>query len=117
MAKGYNRPKGPKVGGSGGGMMQRIQQMQEQMENIQAQLAEETVTASVGGGVVKVTMTGDQVCKKVEVDPELLKDGDPELLQDMLMSAFNMGLEKSRELQTQRMGPITGGLSGILPGL
>jgi len=117
MAKGYNKPKSPKMGGGGGGMMQHLQQMQEQMETIQAKLSEETVTASVGGGVVKITMTGDQVCKQVQIDPELLNDGDSELLQDMLLSAINMGLEKSRELQSQRMGSITGGLSGIIPGL
>ena len=61
MAKGFNRPQPVK----GGGMMQQIKKMQEQMEAAQAQLAEETVTATVGGGAVKVTMTGDQDRKSV----------------------------------------------------
>lgn len=117
MAKGYNRPKGPKIGSGGGGMMQQLQRMQEQMEAVQDQLSVETVTASVGGGVVKVTMSGDQVCRKVEIDPEMLKDADPEMLQDLLLSAINMGLDKSRELQNERMGPVTGGLAGMMPGL
>lgn len=72
MAKGFNRP----VGGAPAGGMGQIRKMQEQMAAIQAQLGEETVTASVGGGALKVTMTGDQSCKSVEIDPELLKDAD-----------------------------------------
>ena len=119
MAKGFNRPKGSKIGspggGAGGGMMQQFQKMQEQMETVQAQLALETVTASVSGGAVKITMSGDQICKGVEIDAELLKDPDVELLQDLLMTAINQGLEKSRELQSERMGAVTGGLAGMLP--
>lgn len=110
MAKGYNRPPG---GGGGGGMMNQIKRLQEQMEAVQAQLAEETVTATVGGGAIKVTMTGDQKCKAVEVDPELLKDLDAEMLQDMLLSAVNLALDQSRQLQADRMGPLTGGLGGL----
>jgi len=103
---------------SGGeGMMQQLQQMQAQMEAIQEQLTMETVTATVGGGVVKVTMSGDQVCRKVEIDPSLLEDPDVEMLQDLVMSAVNMSLDKSRELQNERLGSLTGGLSGMLPGM
>lgn len=115
MAKGFNRPKGG-AGGMGGGMMQQIKRLQEQMEQTQAQLAEETVTATVGGGAVKVTMTGDQRCKALEIDPELLKDADAEMLQDMLLSCVNMALDQSRKLAEDRMGPLAGGLSGM-PGL
>ena len=57
MAKGFN--KGPAMGGQGG-MMQQIQKLQKQMEEAQAKLAEETVSATAGGGAIKVTMTGDQ---------------------------------------------------------
>jgi nucleoid-associated protein EbfC len=111
MAKGFNRPKG--MGGSQGGMLAQIQKMQQQMEVIQAQLAEETVTASVGGGAVKVTMTGDQKCKAVTIDPELLKDADPEMLQDLILSAVNMALDQSRDLAAEKMGPLAGGASGL----
>jgi len=52
MAKGFNRPAGGKMGGGGGGMMDQLRKMQEQMARIQEQLAEETVTATVGGGAV-----------------------------------------------------------------
>ena len=108
MAKGFNRPAGG--GGGGGGMMQQIQRLQEQLAQAQAQLAEETVTASAGGGAVKVIMTGDQKCKSVEISPELLKDTDSEMLQDLVLSAVNMALEQSRQLASERLGPLTGGL-------
>ena len=111
MAKGFNRPAGG--GMQQGGMMGQLRKLQEQMEAVQAQLAIETVTASVGGGALKVTMTGDQKCKAVEIDPELLKDADAEMLQDLLLSAVNMALEQSRQLQADRMCPLAGGLGGL----
>lgn len=108
MAKGFNRPAG--AAGGAGGMMAQIQKLQKQMEEAQAQLAVETVTASVGGGAIKVTMTGDQKCKSVEISPDLLKDADAEMLQDLVLSAVNMALDQSRELASQKMGPLAGGL-------
>ena len=107
MAKGFN--KGPAMGGQGG-MMQQIQKLQKQMEEAQAKLAEETVSATAGGGAIKVTMTGDQKCKSVEISPEFLKDADAEMLQDMVLSAVNMALDESRALQEKLMGPLAGGL-------
>ncbi len=112
MAKGFNRPPGGKTGG-GGGMMQQLKALQEQMEAVQAQLAEETVTASVGGGAVKVTMTGDQHCREVTIDPALLEDADAEMLQDLILSAVNMALDQSRDLASERMGPLAGGVPGL----
>jgi DNA-binding YbaB/EbfC family protein len=97
----------------GGGMMGQLRKMQEQMAAVQAQLAEETVSVTVGGGAIKVTMTGAQVCTGVEIDPELLKDVDAEMLQDMVLSAVNMALDKSRALAEERMGPLAGGLGGL----
>ena len=108
MAKGFN--KGPAMGGGQGGMMQQLQKLQKQMEETQAQLADELVTATAGGGAIKVTMTGDQKCREVMIDPELLKDADAEMLQDLVLSAVNMALDQSRELANQRLGPLSGGL-------
>jgi len=107
MAKGFNRPAG---GGGQAGMMQQIQRLQQQMAEGQEKLAQETVSATVGGGAVKVTMTGDQKCQSVEIDPFLLKEVDAEMLQDLVLTAVNLALEKSRELQEQVMGPLAGGL-------
>ncbi len=106
MAKGFN--KGQQMGS--GGMMAQLQKMQQQLADAQAQLAEETVTSTVGGGAVKVTMTGDQKCKSVEINPDLLKDSDAEMLQDLVLSAVNMALDQSRALAEQRLGPLAGAL-------
>ncbi|RJP50795.1 MAG: YbaB/EbfC family nucleoid-associated protein [Anaerolineaceae bacterium] len=107
MAKGFN--KAPAMGGQGG-MMQQLQKLQQQMEEAQARLAEETVSATAGGGAIKVVMTGDQKCKSVEISPDFLKDADAEMLQDMVLSAVNMALDQSRELQQKLMGPLAGGM-------
>jgi DNA-binding YbaB/EbfC family protein len=107
MAKGFNRPAGA---GGQGGMMQQIQRLQQQMTEAQEKLAQETVTATAGGGAVKVTMTGGQKCQSVTVDPALLKDADAEMLQDLVLAAVNLALDQSRELQEKVMGPLAGGL-------
>jgi DNA-binding YbaB/EbfC family protein len=107
MAKGFN--KMPGMGGQAG-MMAQLQKLQQQMAAAQEQLAIETVTATAGGGAIKVTMTGDQHCKGVEIDPEFLKDADAEMLNDMVLTAVNLALDKSRELQEKLMGPLAGGL-------
>ena len=98
------------MGGGQSGMMQQLQKLQKQMEVEQAKLADETVTATAGGGAIKITMTGDQKCRDVVIDPELLKDADAEMLQDLVLSAVNMALDQSRELANQRLGPLSGGL-------
>jgi len=107
MAKGFNRPPG---GGGQGGMMQQLQRFQQQMAEAQEKLAQETVSVTAGGGAVKVTMTGGQHCQSVEIDPALLKDADAEMLQDLVLTAVNLALDKSRELQQEVMGPLAGGL-------
>lgn len=112
MAKGFNRPMGG-GGMAGGGMMGQIKKMQEQLAAAQEQLAVETVTASVGGGVIKINMTGDQHCKNVQIDPEILKDADPEMLQDLVLSAINAALDQSRDMASEKMGPLAGGLGGL----
>ncbi|MEW5871614.1 MAG: YbaB/EbfC family nucleoid-associated protein [Chloroflexota bacterium] len=106
MAKGYKAPKMP----GQMGMMGQLQKLQQQIEETQAKLADETVTATAGGGAVKVTVTGDQRCRGVEIDPEVLKDADVDMLQDLLLTAFNSALDKSREMAAERLGPLAGGL-------
>jgi hypothetical protein len=80
------------------------------MVEAQEKLAQETVIATAGGGAVKVTMTGDQKCQSVTIDPALMKDADAEMLQDLVLTAVNLALDQSRELQQQVMGPLAGGL-------
>jgi DNA-binding YbaB/EbfC family protein len=103
------RPNIPQKGGQMG-MMQQIQKLQEQLAQTQEQLAQETVNYSAGGGAIKVVMTGDQRCQSVEIDPELLKDTDIEMLQDLVLAAVNGALDASRALASERLGPLAGGL-------
>ena len=114
MGKGKGRNRGfsrSTLGGGGqAGMMQQLQQMQQQLAEAQEKLAEETVTATAGGGAIKVTVTGDQKCTNVEIAPELLEDIDAEMLQDLVLSAVNLALDKSRELAAEKMGPLASGL-------
>ena len=110
MAK---RSKAQKMGGSpmgGAGMMQQLQALQDQMMKAQESLADETVEATVGGGVVKVVATGDQKIVSIEIQPEVLEDADAEMLQDMILTAVNSALDKSRELAEEKLGPLAGGL-------
>ena len=105
MAKGYNMPKKNPMG-----MMQQLQKLQEQLEQTKAQLAEETIEYSAGGGAVKVVVSGAQHCQAITIDPALLQDGDVEMLQDLILAAINGGLDASRQLEADRMGPLAGGL-------
>jgi DNA-binding YbaB/EbfC family protein len=110
MAKRSKRQKAAGGAMGGMGMMQQLQQLQEQMMQAQDSLAEETVTATVGGGVVKVVATGDQKIVSIEIDPEILEDADAEMLQDMILTAVNSALEKGQELAAEKLGPLAGGL-------
>ena len=69
------------------------------------ELKGETVTGTAGGGAVQVIVTGDQKCTEVHISPELLKEEDPSLLQDLLVAAINNALEASRDLMEERLHP------------
>jgi hypothetical protein len=105
MAKGFNAPKKNPMG-----MMQQIQKLQEQLQQAQEALAQETVEYSAGGGAIKVVMTGDQRCQSVTIDPALLEENDPEMLQDLILTAVNGALGASRALASERLGPLSSGL-------
>ena len=105
MAK---RPKSSGGNLGGKGVMQQIQQLQEQMIKAQEKLAEEKVIGSAGGGAVQITVTGDQRVLSVVVEQELIEDGDQELLQDLILTAINQGLERSRNLAEEKLGPLAG---------
>ncbi len=109
MAKRSKRQRMKSTPG-GMGMMQQLQQLQEQMVAAQEALAEETVTATAGGGVISVVATGDQQIQSITIAPEILEDADAEMLQDLILAAVNNALEQSRELAAERLGPLAGGL-------
>ena len=96
-------------------MMKQMQQMQAKMAKIQDELAEETVEATAGGSAVKIVITGQQRIRSVEIDPSVVDPEDVEMLQDLMVAAFNEALAKSQELAASRMAALTGGLK--IPGL
>lgn len=96
-------------------LMRQVEQMQNRMAKAQEEIAAATVQGSAGGGVVTVTMTGDQEIRDVVIKPEVVDPDDVETLQDLVLAAMNDALQRSKELQAQRLGEITGGM-GLPPG-
>ncbi len=90
------------------GMAQQIQAMQQQLMDAQKELAEAEVTGSAGGGAVTITLRGDQTCTGVEIKPEVLEDADAEMLQDLVMAAFNQAQEALQQQAAERLGPFAG---------
>jgi DNA-binding YbaB/EbfC family protein len=102
----------------GMGNLQRMAlQMQQEMERIQAELAETEVEGSAGGGVVRAVVTGKQSLVSVTIDPSAVDANDVEMLQDLVTAAVNEALDASRRVAEQKMGALTsmtGGLGGLL---
>ena len=98
-----------------GKLMKQAARMQQQMEEVQAQLATRTVEATSGGGAVKVTAKCDGSIASIKVDPQALNPSDAQLLEDMLLTAANQALGQAREISNSEMAKITAGLS--LPGM
>jgi DNA-binding YbaB/EbfC family protein len=98
-------------------MLKQVQQMQEEMAKAQEELKNETVEATAGGGTVTVVMTGELKVSEVRIDPEAVDPDDVELLQDLVLAAFNEALRSAQELQTRKLGAATGGLGDLAGGL
>jgi len=99
-------------------LLQQVGQMQEQMQQAQAELARETVEATAGGGMVTVTADGAGEIKQIKIDPKAIDSNDPEMLEDMILAAVNEAIRSSRSLMESKLGGLAGGLGGLgLPGL
>ena len=98
-----------------GKLMKQAARMQQQMEQVQAQLAARTVEASSGGGAVKVVAKCDGNIASIKIDPQALNPADATLLEDMIITAANQALTQAREISNAEMGKVTQGLS--LPGM
>ena len=95
-------------------MLKQVQQMQDRMNKVQAELDTETVEASAGGGAVRVVATGNQKVVSVTIDPEAASDID--MLQDLVVTAMNEAMESSKKLAASKMQSVASGL-GLPPGL
>jgi DNA-binding YbaB/EbfC family protein len=91
-------------------MMRKIAQMQTDMAAAQQALAAETVEGSAGGGMVKVVVTGSGDVQRVSIDASVVDPDDIETLEDLVVAAVADGLRRAAELQSTRLGAVTGGL-------
>ena len=94
--------------------MKQAQRMQQQMEQIQADLAKRTVEATSGGGAVKIVAKCDGTIGSVKIDPQALNPSDAQLLEDMILTAANQALTQAKDISTAEMGKVTQGFN--LPG-
>ncbi|MEE8319603.1 MAG: YbaB/EbfC family nucleoid-associated protein [bacterium] len=98
-----------------GDLMKKAQQMKANLDKVQAELAEKEVEASAGGGMVTATVTGNQEIVSLKIAPEAVDPDDVEMLEDLVRAAVNEAIKKSREMMSEEMAKITGGLP--LPGI
>jgi DNA-binding YbaB/EbfC family protein len=98
-------------------MMQQVQQMQAEMVKAQEELANETVEASAGGGMVTVKATGGLEIKEIRIAPEAIDPDDPEMLADMVLAAVNEAIRSAQGLAQSKLGGALGDIGGLgLPG-
>jgi hypothetical protein len=98
-----------------GKLMKQAQRMQQQMEQIQSELAKRTVEATSGGGAVKVVAKCDGSIASIKIDPQAINPADAQLLEDMIVTAANQALNQAKEISNAEMGKATAGFN--LPGL
>jgi len=98
-----------------GNIMKEAQKLQQQMEAMQAEVAQKKVEATAGGGMVTVQANGKQELIAIKIDPEVISKDDAQMLEDLVLAACNEALRKSRELVQQELTKLTGGMK--IPGL
>jgi DNA-binding YbaB/EbfC family protein len=96
-------------------IIRQAQQMQQKMGQVQNELAGKTVTASVGGGMVSVTVNGRIELLSVEIDKEVINPEDRTMLQDLIVSAVNQGIKKAQDMAQAEMRKIAGNIN--IPGI
>jgi len=101
--------------GNMAGLLKQAQAMQAQMAKVQEQAASKTVTGTAGGGSVTVTANGAMELVKIVIDPEVIRSGEADMVQDLMLAATNDALRKAREMMANEMKSLTGGLN--IPGL
>ncbi len=104
-----------KTGGPMGNLVKQAQMMQNKIMKLQEEMAERTIEATSGGGMVKVVANGRQEIVDISIDKEVVNPEDVEMLQDLVLAAVNDALKKSQDMVSQEMQKVTGGMS--LPGL
>ena len=98
-------------------LLKQAQEMQQQMADAQAELAEAELTGTAGGGLVTVTMAGTGEVTAVKIDPKAVDPDDVETLEDLVTAAIHNAAQAVRELTEEKMGPFAAGLGGLGGGL
>ena len=101
--------------GGMGNLMKQAQQMQQKMLKLQEEIAQKTLEASVGGGMVTVTVNGKSEVLRIKIEPQVVDPDDVEMLEDLIVAGVNEALRKAQEMMAEEMGKLTGGLK--IPGL
>ena len=96
-------------------LMKQAQQMQKRMLEIREELANQTVEATVGGGMVTAVVNGQQELVSLRITPEVVDPDDTEMLEDLVVSVVNQALQQSQELMSDEMSKLTGNFK--IPGL
>ena len=96
-------------------LMKQANQMQLKMKKLQDELAEKSYDGTAGGGAVKVTVNGNNQIKSIDIQDDVFKAGDKDMLQDMVLAAANEALKTAKETSAKEMEKITGGMN--IPGL
>ncbi len=99
------------------GMMKQIQEMQDRIAKVQTELEQKMVTAEAGGGMVKVTANGKQQIMRIEIEAEVIKPEEKDILEDLVVASVNKALEQSNALAQQEMQKATQGMMPNIPGL
>jgi DNA-binding YbaB/EbfC family protein len=95
-------------------LQELMSQAKRQAEALQKKMQETIVDASVGGGSITLKMNGQKQVLQLAIDPEVIKSGDVEMLQDLVIAAFNEGSRKVDEAMQSSLGGMLGGMN--LPG-
>ncbi|MDI6783771.1 MAG: YbaB/EbfC family nucleoid-associated protein [bacterium] len=98
-----------------GKLMKQAEKMQAKMLEVQQELANKTVEATAGGGMVKVVASGDGQVVSIKIEPEVLAANDVEMLEDLIVAAVNSALENAKTMVAEEMKKVTGGMN--IPGL
>ncbi len=97
------------------GMMKQIQKMQADMEKVQNELANKTISEESGGGMVKATANGKKEIISIEIDNEIVASGDKEMLEDLVVAAVNKALGSAGKMAEEELANVTKGM--IPPGM
>jgi hypothetical protein len=105
-----------KLGGNIQNMLKQAEKIKEQIEKLQAEAGEKIVEASSGGGMVTVSAKAKGEIISIRIEPEIIKDGDLEMIQDLVTAAVNEALTKGRDMLKEEISKVASGF-GLPPGL